>query len=76
MGDFADFLAEYMPKYDRVLIVGDFNIHVCCPDMPMVKAFLNLIDSFNLVQCVTGPTHERGHTHLILFYLMAFLFLT
>uniref|UniRef100_A0A8C6M722 Reverse transcriptase domain-containing protein n=1 Tax=Nothobranchius furzeri TaxID=105023 RepID=A0A8C6M722_NOTFU len=51
-----------MPKYDRILIVGDFNIHVCCPDMPMARGFLNLIDSFNLVQCVAGPTHERGHT--------------
>ncbi|KAG8008077.1 Adenosine deaminase domain-containing protein 2 [Nibea albiflora] len=51
-----------MPKYDRVLLVGDFNIHVCCPDRPLVKDFLSLVDSFNLVQCVSGPTHEHGHT--------------
>lgn len=56
MNDFSDFLAGMMPQYDHVLLVGDFNIHVCCPDKPLVK------DSFNLVQCVTGPTHEHGHT--------------
>ena len=46
---FSDFLAEIMPKYDCVLILGDFNVNVCCPDKPMAKGFLNLIDSFNLV---------------------------
>uniref|UniRef100_A0A3B4X257 Reverse transcriptase domain-containing protein n=1 Tax=Seriola lalandi dorsalis TaxID=1841481 RepID=A0A3B4X257_SERLL len=69
ISDFSDFLAEIMPKYDRVLIVGDFNVHVCCPDKPMVKDFLNLIDSFNLVQSVCGPTKEHGHTlDLVLSY--------
>ncbi|XP_034562467.1 uncharacterized protein LOC117829052, partial [Notolabrus celidotus] len=62
VSDFSQFLAELMPKYDRALFVGDFNLHVCCPDKPLVKDFISLIDSFNLVQCVSGPTHERGHT--------------
>ncbi len=62
LNDFSYFLAEIMPKYDSVLIVGDFNVHMCCPDKPMAKDFLSLIDSFNLVQSVSGPTQERGHT--------------
>ncbi len=62
LSDFSNFLAGVMPKYDRVLLVGDFNLHVCCPDKPMVKDFLNIVDSFNLKQCVSGPTHEHGHT--------------
>ena len=28
VNDFSDLLAEIMPKYDRVLLVGDFNIRV------------------------------------------------
>ena len=40
LNDFSDFLAEIRPKYDRVLIIGDFNVHVCCPDKPMAKGFL------------------------------------
>ncbi|KAL6459500.1 hypothetical protein MHYP_G00329720 [Metynnis hypsauchen] len=62
INDFSEFLAGLMPNYDRVLIVGDFNIHVCCPEKPLVTDFLNIIDSFNFVQCVFGPTHEHGHT--------------
>jgi len=58
-----------MPKYDCFLIVWDFNIHVCCPDKPMAKDFLNLIDSFSLVQFVAGPTQEHRQTlHLVLPY--------
>lgn len=69
MQDFADFLAGIMLKYDRFLIVGDYSIHVCCQTRPLVKDFLNLIDSFNLTQSVTGPTHEKGHTlDLVLSY--------
>ena len=69
INDFSEFLAEILPKYDRVLIVGDFNIHTCCPDEPLSKSFLNVIDSFNFVQSVCGPTHVRGHTlDLVLSY--------
>lgn len=51
-----------MLKYDHVLIFGDVNVHVCCPDKPVARDFLTLIDSFNLVQSVSGATQERGHT--------------
>lgn len=33
--DFADFVAGIALKYDRFLIVGDLNIHVCCESRPM-----------------------------------------
>lgn len=66
---FTAFLADIMPKYELVLIVGDCNIHVCCPENPLARDFLNIIDSFNLVPSILGPTHERGHTlHLVLSY--------
>lgn len=47
-------------KYDRVLIVGDFNIHVCCPSMSCFTAdVINLYDSFNLM--VNNPSHNKVH---------------
>lgn len=68
--DFSDFFAGIMAKYYRVLIVNrDFNFHICSPSKPLVKDFLDLIDSFNLVQFVNSPTHEHGHTlDLVLSY--------
>ena len=69
LNDFAAFLADFVPNYDRVFIVGDFNIHVCCPENPLASGFLNIIDSFDFVQYMSDPTHERGHTlDLVLSY--------
>lgn len=48
-------------NYDQVLILGDFDIHVCCPTHPMAQEFLDLIESFKLTQSVNAPTHSKGH---------------
>lgn len=50
-----------MIRYDRVLILGDFNIHVCCPSHSLTSHFLDLTESFDLTQSVTGATHSKGH---------------
>lgn len=62
-------MASIMTDYDRVLIVGDCNVHVCCPSKPLTKDFLDMIDAFNFLQYVSGPTQEQGHTlDLVLSY--------
>lgn len=67
--ELADLLSRLVPLYDRILIVGDMNMHICCPDKPLVNDFLNITESFNLTQFVSGPTHQRGHTQdLVLGY--------
>lgn len=50
-----------MSSCDNILILGDFNIHVCCLNKPMVSEFLQLVESFNFKQSVSSPTHEQGH---------------
>ncbi|KAK7918616.1 hypothetical protein WMY93_009900 [Mugilogobius chulae] len=60
--DFSDFLAAVITNTDHLLIIGDFNVHVCCDAKPLAKEFLSVIDSFNLRQWIRGPTHEKGHT--------------
>lgn len=60
--DFSEFLFDIVTRSENLLIVGDFNIHLCCPSKPLVKEFVHLIDSFNLMQSVSVPTHKLGHT--------------
>lgn len=62
---------------DKLLILGDFNIHVCCPSHHLEKESEQLIESFDLVQHVNGPTLERRHSlDLDLFILLAFYYVT
>lgn len=62
ISEFANFLSCFILQYEWILIVGDFNIHICCEDKPVVNDFLNIIDSFHLTHFVAGTTQERGHT--------------
>lgn len=58
-----DFKNEFAIQFDRLLIVGDLNIHVCCDTNPLAKEFISLTDSFDLIQVVTGPnTLTRPYT--------------
>ncbi|XP_014185285.2 uncharacterized protein LOC106632421 [Haplochromis burtoni] len=59
--EFADLLGIIFLSYDRVLICGDFNIHICCEEDLLAKDFLALIDSFNITQWVRKSTHIKGH---------------
>lgn len=49
-------------KFHRILIVGDFNMHVDRSDSAVAKEFLSLLDCLDFSQWVTGPTHCKGHT--------------
>lgn len=59
--DFADCVVGVVLNYDRLFIVGDYNIHVCFEARPLVRDLL-ILNSFNLTQSVTCLTHGKGHT--------------
>ncbi|XP_067283633.1 uncharacterized protein [Pseudorasbora parva] len=64
-----EFVGDLITKFDRILLLGDFNIHVCCLSKPLSKEFLDIIDSFNLLQWSKHPTHIHGHIlDLVLLY--------
>lgn len=46
--EFSELLSQCMALYDKVLILGDFNIHVCCSTQPFATDFINTIDSFKI----------------------------
>ena len=55
-----------MSKYDKILILGDFNI--CCPSQMFVTDFMDILESFNLTQDIQEPAHSKGHTHDLFLY--------
>ena len=60
--EFADFLSELILTADKVLIVGDFNIHIDNEKDALGLAFKDIVNSIGVRQHVSGPTHRRNHT--------------
>ena len=47
---------------EKLLLVGNFNVHLDNKLDSETQQFLELLKSFDLTQYVSGPTHEKGHT--------------
>ncbi|KAI5608745.1 hypothetical protein C0J50_12193 [Silurus asotus] len=60
--EFLELLSEFLSKFDNVLICSDFNINVCCPSDTPANDFKALLDSLDLAQSISCPTHRLGHT--------------
>ena len=67
--EISDFLTSLVLKYEKVIIVGDFNIHVDVNNDCLASAFTSLLDSIGFSQNVNKPTHSFNHTlDLVLTY--------
>lgn len=67
--EFAEFLSCLVLQSDKLIIVGDFNIHVDADNDRLSTAFLSLLDSVGFSQIVHKPTHCFNHTlDLVLSY--------
>ena len=60
--EFSLFLEQMMIHPSKLMIAGDFNFHVNNPIDHDAGRFLELINSVNLLQHVSLPTHQSGHT--------------
>ena len=58
--EFASLL-ELLASSGKLLITGDFNIHVNDVSDTTALKFLDLLDSFNLIQHISMPTHKNGN---------------
>ncbi|KAF7643537.1 hypothetical protein LDENG_00237650 [Lucifuga dentata] len=45
----------------NVILMGDFNIHLDNPTNALTMDFNSVLDSFDLTQFVSFPTHSKGH---------------
>uniref|UniRef100_A0A669FAZ4 Reverse transcriptase domain-containing protein n=1 Tax=Oreochromis niloticus TaxID=8128 RepID=A0A669FAZ4_ORENI len=69
LSDFSDFLSDLVLSSDKIIIVGDFNIHVDAKNDSLNIAFNLLLDSIGFSQNVKEPTHHFNHTlDLVLTY--------
>ncbi len=59
--EFGDFISELVLAADKVLIVGDFNIHVDNEKDALGSAFIDILNSIGVRQHVSGPTHCQNH---------------
>ncbi|KAJ8245152.1 hypothetical protein GJAV_G00274640, partial [Gymnothorax javanicus] len=62
MHDFSELLSELVLSYDRIVILGDFNLHFERVDDSSTSIFTSLVESVGFTQSVIGPTHIHGHT--------------
>ena len=60
--EFENLLTKYFVTKYELLIIGDFNFHMNKPDKPNVKRMIEVLDTFDLIQHVTKPTHKFGNT--------------
>ena len=60
LSDFSSYLELLAASTSKVMIVGDFNIHIDDHNNYVGRNFLSLLESFDLTQNVVGPTHDGG----------------
>ncbi len=58
LAELPEFLFALVLKYDRIVLSGDFNIHVDGSSNLHTADFLNITTSFNFKQYVCGQTHN------------------
>ena len=59
---FQSLLSRLVSLKSSFVITGDFNLHLDQTDHNHVVTFNQILTSYNLIQHVTGPTHNLGHT--------------
>ena len=60
--EFSSLLQNLVTSSYELIITGDFNFHVNNSNCPSANSFLSLIDTVDLTQLVSFPTHTAGNT--------------
>lgn len=60
--EFPEFLSSLLLEWNKIIIVGDFNIHVDNNNDSLSNSFKALLDSTGFTQNVNAPTHTHKHT--------------
>ena len=60
LSDFDQFLGNVFTRFERILICGDFNLHLDV-STTCTHEFTEILSSYGLVQHTNGSTHKGGH---------------
>ncbi len=52
---FAEFLGGAVSKLENILLLGDFNIHIGCPNKTLPRDYCNLMNALNLFNGYMNP---------------------
>ena len=62
LDEFITLLDDILLTNDKIVLLGDFNIHFDETNDHESKCFKKILETFDLIQHVQGPTHRCGHT--------------
>ena len=62
VNDFLDYMERNINSTGKLLLTGDFNIHVHDPESPDANTFLDALDSFGLQNHIRLPAHYLNNT--------------
>ena len=62
LDEFSEYIDQRATMSGKLLVLGDFNIHVDDASDGTAKDLKDLVYSFNLIQHVHEPTHKKSHT--------------
>jgi exonuclease III len=65
--ELSDFLDHHILDKNRLLVCGDFNVHVDNDNCNESKEFKFLMESYGLLQHIKSSTHQKGHTLDLIF---------
>ena len=62
VNDFLEYMERNINSTGKLLLTGDFNIHINDPESPDTNTFLDVLDSFGLRNHTSFPTHHFNNT--------------
>ena len=65
--DITEFLAEALSQYQKIILAGDYNMHINNQDDPEANIFMDTMTALGLQQHTNFVTHYSGNTLDLIF---------
>ena len=62
INEFENYIDTFVTSSNKIIVGGDFNIHVDNLNDNCSKRFIDLLSSYDLINSINFPTHVKGHS--------------